>query len=333
MPSNPKPLTIERVLAISRRIGEDLPLGYRAAVETLLEEIRLVSGASASRLVEWDEQGEHVTESRSGPGPGLPADGLTTPVVSVSGDHVVAEIRLTFDEGCDMADDAAVFSAFLTSGLASLVALEVARNGATHQAAHSAESPRRTMAAVRVVEDEIGNSISVVRAWLRMTADRAPDVVPLDGLSTSVRRLEVVQESVGRLLAHTQAEAIGRHAGDRVNATALVRPAGKDLANEHVWIAANRTELVALLKMEPAILGDTPSWSEASWSLPLAVPSRLTSDIATAILASGSRRTGDRVTSIRTADRSPRRRPDPRTFRVECSTEGANVRPWFPEAA
>lgn len=289
MPSPAAPLTIERVLEISRRIGADLQLGYHKAVEALLEEIRLVSGAHTCQLVEWDEQGERITESRSTPDrrPSVSTTGLTTSILSASGDHVVAEIRLLVDPGAEAADDAGTFSAFLVSGLASLVTLEIARNEANRHARESAAAARRTMAAVRVTEDEIGNSIGVVLAWLRLAEDRGPEGMEPNGLSTSVRRLEEVQSSVARLLAHTQAEAIGRHAVDRVDATALVGDSKPYLADGRVWIVANRTELQALLTLVPPIFGDTPRWTETTWSLPVAATTRITSDLAIAIAASG----------------------------------------------
>jgi hypothetical protein len=163
----------------------------------------------------------------------------------------------------------------------------VAPDAADRHARESATAARRTIAAVRVAEDEIGNSIGVVLGWLRLAADRAQDGREVDGLSTSVRRLEEVQQSVARLLMETLAEAIGRCANERVDATALLGASRPDPAERQIWIAANRLELMDLLMLEPPLLGDTPTWSETSWNLPVAAPTLLTSDIATAIAASG----------------------------------------------
>jgi hypothetical protein len=288
VPSPAEALTIEQVLATSRRVGADLSLGYEHSVQTLLEEIRLVSGSAACQLVEWYEGGPRIVAESARPGNrdgSGPVVALTTNVPSTTDGRVVGEIRVLVDEGVQIPDDAATFISFLSSGLASLVSSEGARGEAARIARESAAAARDAMAAVRAAEDEIGNSISVVLAWLQMEQDRAG--LEIDGLSTAIRRLEDVHGSVTRLLQRTQADAIRRHAGERINASALFPARIQDAVEGGIWITASRAELVALLALEPALFGEAPTWSEFTWSLPIHDPALLSGDIAIAIAASG----------------------------------------------
>ncbi len=143
---------------------------------------------------------------------------------------------------------------------------------------------RATLDRVRHAENEVGNALGVVLAWLRMQADR-PGALD-GGLQVAIRRLEESQASVASLMHDVAAAAVRRCARDPLPVTDLF----PDLAGHearHQVVLANRTHLLRFVEqLGPALAAD-PVVTDHALLLPVLEPGRLGTEDLASLQASG----------------------------------------------
>jgi len=284
----PAELTVDRVLLACRTVSTAQSLDHERAVQTVLGELRDASGAAACVLSDRGPEGDRSPDIVVSDAPGSSLDpalvlDLAIPIHADLDGRLLAEVSILSRPGASLAGSRRIVAECLAEGLTSLVRREHASREASARASESDAMLLDALMSIRAAEDQISNSIGVVLGWLRLAQDNVRQAQELpDHLATALRRLQDAQAGVTEFLRLTQAQAIRRHASDRVDVAELWP--GAEHQGETA-VRANRAHLTSLLEQSPPITHDQPAWSPDGWTLRLAVP--LTSELLTAIAASG----------------------------------------------
>ncbi|MBK9740843.1 MAG: hypothetical protein IPO93_15405 [Actinobacteria bacterium] len=280
-------VTLERVTALSGAADQPFPL-------TLDTEWPWADGASCAML-------EAATTSTPDFRAQFPtstflaghrlAGYLSVPVLSATGDRVVAIIAALHSTATPLPLDVLVAARRLIAAAESLVLRDVARRDAAATARRVDEELLTTLSDVRQAQDQVGNSIAVVLGWLRLLADSTPqDGTSPGGIQIAVRRLEEAQASIAELLRRTSVRALADHASDMVNASAISRAAGRASARgigPDVWVRANATHLGAFLADCAEVLSDDEVVTSDAWIVSFLEPGLVTTASLLTLHASG----------------------------------------------